>query len=144
MTAFTREINTSFANNLHVLFEYHPLVPATFYEPEEPEELTILSVYSHDCETIGDWDESEFMEIRDCIFKLMEEENKMTDKDKPTVKFKMLSPLDKIVVGRRADVFAIDHPLLGCQWVNTSTVMIYDEETGNFETRNTKYVLKND
>jgi len=49
-----------------------------------------------------------------------------------------------IVTGNRARVISVDHPCVELNygsWVNTSTVLEYDEVTGNFETMNTKYVL---
>jgi hypothetical protein len=48
-------------------------------------------------------------------------------------------------VGRKATVLAHDHPNTNIppfSVVDTSTIVSFDEATGNFETQNTKYVLK--
>ena len=65
-------------------------------------------------------------------------------REKPTVHYHPYHPMDKIVVGKRARVITVDHPCAQLNfgsWVNTSTVMEYNEVTGDFVTRNPKYVL---
>jgi hypothetical protein len=50
-----------------------------------------------------------------------------------------------VVIGERAHVVTYNHPfemLNYAPFVMTTEVQTYDEETGSFETRNTKYVLK--
>lgn len=61
---------------------------------------------------------------------------------KPTVRYTP-SQMDYINVGQGACVFPVDHPsdLVTNQRVcHTSTVLWYDNITGEFETKNTKYV----
>lgn len=65
--------------------------------------------------------------------------SEFVSKTKPTVKYDVMA-ITRIEVGKRADVYGIDHPLLGSQWINTSAVLNYDKETGVFETWNTIYV----
>lgn len=46
------------------------------------------------------------------------------------------------VVGQRAYVFAVNHPVLGKAWVHTSTVLnanVINGKTSGFITRNTLY-----
>lgn len=63
------------------------------------------------------------------------------DYKKPVVHY---SPtIIPIVVGQSAAVVVKDHPagyLNHAAWVDTSTVIAYDEVSGEFETRNTLYV----
>ena len=50
-----------------------------------------------------------------------------------------------IIVGEGASVVVYDHPSVELNYapfVHTTRVVSYDEATGEFETRNTKYVLK--
>ena len=41
--------------------------------------------------------------------------------------------------GESARIFTIDHPIFGSNWVRTSTVIKYNKETGEIETRNSVY-----
>jgi len=58
---------------------------------------------------------------------------------KPTVRYEKLYAA---VVGHRGSLIPVDHPRghLNGDWVNTSRVLSYDEETGRIETLNTVYV----
>lgn len=56
---------------------------------------------------------------------------------KPVVYYDKNWNRTNIVVGEQADVFALNHPRLGCQWVVTSEVLSIDEQ--GFETLNTMY-----
>ena len=50
-----------------------------------------------------------------------------------------------VEVGQSASVVTYDHPSAECNaapFVRTTRVVSYDEGTGEFETRNSKYVLK--
>jgi hypothetical protein len=46
---------------------------------------------------------------------------------------------DYIAIGHRAEIYAVDHPRLGEQYISTSRVINIDEATGVFETLNTVY-----
>lgn len=66
------------------------------------------------------------------------------NREKPVVEY-VLSGMNKIEVGRAAYIHVFGHPaayLDKAHYVITSPVVSYDEETGDLETRNTKYVLK--
>lgn len=56
---------------------------------------------------------------------------------KPIVQYKSMGY--EIVVGKSADVLALDHPRLGRQWVITSAVQAITDD--GFETLNTIYKL---
>lgn len=59
--------------------------------------------------------------------------------NKPVVHYEPLH-VTNIQLGRSADVYALDHPNLGQQWVVTSKVIASTED--GFETRNSIYKLK--
>lgn len=66
------------------------------------------------------------------------------NREKPVVEYTP-ARMSGIVVGYSAHVHTFGHPasyLDNAHYVTTSGVVSYDEETGNFETLNTKYVLK--
>ena len=62
--------------------------------------------------------------------------------NKPVVHYEPVDWPCDIVVGWRADVIPIDHPRthLNGAWATTSTIVSVEEGTGNFETKNTKYI----
>lgn len=67
---------------------------------------------------------------------------------KPVVKYSM-TQYSFVELGQRASVLAFEHPgnevmEAGTKEVLTSTVIKYDEDTGDFETRNTLYQLATD
>lgn len=65
---------------------------------------------------------------------------------KPVVMYRPIS-LGLIKVGQRATVVAIDHPshlIRPFEVVHTSLVLEYDEDSGDFVTRNTFYRLSQD
>lgn len=59
---------------------------------------------------------------------------------KPVVRYHDVG--DPIVVGGIASIFPVDHPreYLNGELALTSTVLSVDDVTGDFETKNTKYV----
>lgn len=66
------------------------------------------------------------------------------NREKPVVEY-IPARMSGIRVGCSASIHTFGHPaayLDNAHYVNTSEVLSYDDETGNFETRNTKYVLK--
>lgn len=67
----------------------------------------------------------------------------MNSANKQTVKYQPIEG-QRIAVGLRANVFTPNDPrphLRGASWVHTTEVLEYDELTGAFETKNTKYIL---
>lgn len=66
------------------------------------------------------------------------------NREKPVVEY-VPSGMTTIEVGCAAYIHVFGHPaayLDKANYVITSAVVSYDEETGNFETINTKYVLR--
>ena len=65
-------------------------------------------------------------------------------REKPVVEY-VLARMSEIRVGYSAHVHTFGHPaayLDKAHYVITSAVVSYDDNTGDLETRNTKYVLK--
>ena len=65
-------------------------------------------------------------------------------REKPVVEY-TLARMSGIRVGYSASIHTFGHPaayLDNAHYVTTSVVLKYDDETGDFETLNTKYVLK--
>jgi hypothetical protein len=64
-------------------------------------------------------------------------------KEKQTVQY-LISPYTNIVVGQRALVIPMDHPdtinVTNGVHAFTSEVIAYNSETGEFETRNSRYL----
>lgn len=60
--------------------------------------------------------------------------------DKPVVKYRGEAVLYSFGIHQRAELFAVDHPMLGQQLVTTSDVLMHDAQSGRIETRNTIYV----
>ena len=81
---------------------------------------------------------SQFATLQDYIDAKYVEDQALS-KLKPTVEYKF-DNAGYIEVGARASVFAVNHPRLGSQYVQTSLVVRYDKRTGVFETLNTIYV----
>lgn len=69
----------------------------------------------------------------------------MTEEKKPVVQYRV-TPFQHIVVGDGAVVVPVDHPdterVTNGLAALTSEVLAYDPETGEFETKNTKYVVE--
>lgn len=66
------------------------------------------------------------------------------NREKPVVEY-VLARMNKVEVGYPAYIHVFGHPaayLDKAHYVITSAVVSYDEESGDLETRNTKYVLK--
>lgn len=61
---------------------------------------------------------------------------------KPVVRYVPVDWVCDLIVGWRADVIPVDHPRvhLNGAWTITSKIVSVEEGTGNFETKNTKYV----
>lgn len=69
---------------------------------------------------------------------------KNPNREKPVVEY-VLARMNKVEVGYPAYIHVFGHPaayLDKAHYVITSAVVSYDENTGDFETQNTKYVLK--
>lgn len=69
---------------------------------------------------------------------------KNPNREKPVVEY-TLARMGEIRVGYSAHIHTFGHPaayLDKAHYVITSAVVSYDEESGDLETRNTKYVLK--
>ena len=65
-------------------------------------------------------------------------------REKPVVEYLPVGDFP-ILVDERVHIITYGHPaayLDKAPYVITSPVVSYDEETGDFETRNTKYILK--
>lgn len=69
----------------------------------------------------------------------------MAKNEKPVVQYRV-SPYTRIIVGDSAFVIPVDHPdtenVVNGVGALTSEVISYDTETGEFETKNTKYVIE--
>jgi hypothetical protein len=67
----------------------------------------------------------------------------MATKEKQVVQYRV-TPFQRIVEGDSAFILPLDHPdtenVSNGTFASTSTVLSYNPETGDFETKNTRYV----